>query len=96
MSNIKQHDFKENDRVELSGYFDVHVHGNGFELRRDDRTYSIIPYVAGVEHFGTAENNWEVRGEEGSEGINRYDSIHGAIQAILEHEAVSVKVESIK
>ena len=96
MTEVKNQDFKANDRVELSEYFDVHVHGNGFQLRRDDRTYSIVPYVKGIEHFGTAENTWEVSGPEGSDGINRYDSIHDAIQAILEHEGVSVKVESIK
>lgn len=96
MTEIKFEELKKNDRVELSGYFDVHVHGNGFQLRREDRTYSIVPYVEGIEHFGTAENTWEVRGEEGSDGINRYDSIHDAIKAILEHEGVSVNVENIK
>jgi hypothetical protein len=96
MTEIKSEDLKKNDRVELSGYFDVHVHGNGFQLRREDRTYSIIPFVKGIEHFGTAENLWEVSGSEGSDGINRYDSIHDAIEAILDEEEVSVKVESIK
>lgn len=96
MTEIKSEELKKNDRVELSGYFDVHVHGNGFQLRKDDRTYSIVPYVKGIEHFGTAENTWEVSGPEGSDGINRYDSIHDAIEAILDEEDVSVNVESIK
>lgn len=86
MSNVKSEDFKENDRVELSGYFDVHAHGNGFQLRREDRTYSIIPVDGRLSNF-----KWEV-----NKSKNTFDELHDAIEYVLDEENISVKVETVK
>ena len=89
MSDVKSENFKANDRVELSGYFDVHAHGNGFQLRRDDTPYSIIPVIK-KDSWGRSIH-WEVNSHE-----NRFDELHEAIEYVLDQENVSVSVESIK
>jgi len=91
MTELKSEDFKQNDRVELSGYFDVHAHGNGFQLRRDGNFYSIIPVAKKHDQIGVKEIGWEVNSDK-----NRFDELHKAIEYVLDEENVSVKVENIK
>lgn len=79
MSEVKSEVFKENDRVELSGYFDVHAHGNGFQLRRDDNFYFIIPFAKKHDQLGVKEIGWEV-----NSGENRFDELHEAIEYVLD------------
>lgn len=84
-------DFKHNDRVKLSEVFQVHAHGNGFQLKRKDTTYSIIPIKQARETGFGQKIGWEV-----NKDTNRFDELHKAIEYVLEQEDVSVKVESIK
>ena len=86
MTEIKRSDIKENDRVELSEYFDVFSHGNGFQLKREDRTYSIIPVDGRLSDF-----RWEVKSDE-----NQFKDLVSAIKFVLEEEDVSVKVHGIR
>jgi len=90
MREVKSENFKHNDRVELSAYFDVHAHGNGFQLRRDDRTYSIIPVPEDYNIEGVKEIGWEVNNDR-----HRFGELHKAIEYVLEEENVSAKVEPI-
>ena len=86
MTGIKDSDFKDNDRVELSGYFDVYTHANGFQLKKEDRTYSIIPIDGRLSNF-----RWEVNNDQ-----NQFEDLPSAIEYILDEENISVKVHSIK
>jgi hypothetical protein len=91
MTELKSKDFKKNDKVELSGYFDVHSHGNGFQLRREDNYYSIIPVAKKHDQLGVKEIGWEVNNHK-----NRFDELHEAIEYVLEEEGVSVKIENVR
>jgi len=91
MSDVKSEDFKENDRVELSGYFDVHAHGNGFQLRRDGNFYSIIPIKKPRDQGFGQKIGWEVNRDK-----NRFDELHEAIEYVLDQEKLSVRVENIR
>lgn len=86
MTESKSSGFKDNDRVELSGYFDVFTHGNGFQLRREDRTYSITPVDGRLSDF-----KWEVNSDE-----NQFEDLPSAIEYVLQEEDVSVKVHNIE
>ena len=86
MTDIKNSGMKDNDRVELSGYFDVFSHGKGFQLKKEDRTYSIIPVDGRLSDF-----RWEVNSYE-----NQFEDLVSAIEFVLKEEDVSVKVHGIK
>lgn len=91
MAEIKRSDIKDNERVELSVYFDVFSHGNGFQLKREDNYYSIIPIKKAREKGFGQEIGWEVNNDK-----NRFDSLIEAIKYVLDEEGVSVKVHSIQ
>jgi hypothetical protein len=91
MSDVRSEDFKENERVELSGYFDVHAHGNGFQLRRDGSFYSIIPIKKSRDEGFGQKIGWEVNSDK-----NRFDELHKALEFVFEEEGVSVSVEEIR
>lgn len=87
---IKNSGIKDNDRVELSSYFEVYSHGNGFQLKREDTTYSIIPIKRAREGFGQYIG-WEVNSDK-----HRFDNLVEAIEYVLEKEQVEVPVWPIK
>jgi hypothetical protein len=88
---LKSKDFKENERVTLSGYFDVHVHGNGFQLRRNGNFYSIVPVAKKHDLIGVKEIGWEVNNDD-----HRFDELHKAIEYVLKEEKLSVYVEDVE
>jgi len=65
--DVKNSGVERTDRVELSGAFEVHSHDNGFQLRRSDRSYSIIAVAFEQGINGVREIGWEVL-VYGSEG----------------------------
>lgn len=84
ITSLRSSDIKENERVELSGYFQVYSHGNGIQLVRDNRTYSIVPVLG--------RSKWEVNDYQKESSYPRFDDLNQAIEYVLEEESVEVKV----
>lgn len=86
---IKRTEIKDNDRVQLSTYFEVYSHGNGFQLKKGDTTYSIIP-IKKPREFGWGIG-WEVNRSK-----NQFDNLVKAIEYVLKQEQVQVPVWPVK
>jgi len=84
-------DFYVSDRVKLSDYFDVYAHGKGFQLKKDDETYSIVPVKLQSEGFLHQSIGWEV-----DECGNNFHELHEAIEYVLNLEGITVEVYNLK
>lgn len=94
--DVKNSDIERTDRVELSGYFDVHSHDSGFQLSREDRTYSIIP-VTMNNGFVSQKIGWEVLEiEEAGGGKEQFEGLTEAIEYVLQEEGVKVSVYPVR